>query len=63
MKYLLNFIIILSFAQGYSQVKQKIYVDNNEDYVLFLDSSISTQDKSFGSTEVDAFVSVKNKKF
>lgn len=47
----------------YSQNKKTIYVDDKQDYVVFLDNNVKYNNKNIEGTEVDAFVKTNDNKF
>lgn len=63
MKKLTLLIIVLCSTKFYAQNKKTIYVDDKQDYVVFLDSDTKTSSKVVKGTEVDVFAKSTKDKF
>lgn len=63
MNKLILLIIILFSTKFYAQNKKAIYVDDKQDYVVFLDNDVKSSSKNIEGTEVDVFAKTNDDKF
>ncbi|WP_417872681.1 hypothetical protein [Xanthomarina gelatinilytica] len=63
MKNIIVTVIFLFAYNIYAQEKKAIFVDDKQDYVVFLDKDVKVSNRDIQGTEVDVFAKTKDKKF